>query len=259
MGLALRAGGLGGRPARSASCRRIRCSSARSSADGSRPISSSALTGIAVGGERLRLSAGAVEGEHLLGAQPLAMRVCGDERVQLAGDGVVRARVELRRDPGLDRREPRFVETRRVGAHERLVGDVGERRAAPERERLREAAVGDELLEAGGVQLAGLDPQQVAGGARDDPVGSERLAEGVDVHLERAADARGRILAPHGVDQPVGRDRFVAVEQQEREQRSWALPPERQGLPAVPEHLQRPEHPELHDPEPSLKPDLSRS
>ena len=218
------------------------------------------LTGIAVGGERLRLS-----GRRGRGRASAGRATARDAGVRQRASPARRRRASCAPasssdgDPGLDRREPHFVETRRVGAHERLVGDVGERRAAPERERLREAAVGDELLEAGGVQLAGLDPQQVAGGARDDPVGSEGLAEGVDVHLERAADACGRILAPHGVDQPVGRDRFVAVEQQEREQRSWALSPERQGLPAVPEHLQRPEHPELHDPEPSLKPDLSRS
>jgi hypothetical protein len=49
------------------------------------------------------------------------------------------------------------------------------------------------------------------------------------------------------------------MQQEERENGSRALSSERQRLAAVPEHLQRPEHPELHDPQASLKPDLSRS
>ena len=183
------------------------------------------------------------------------MRVRRDERVELSGHGVVCARFELGGHPGLDRRQARLVESRRIGGGERLVCDVRERRAAPEAERLREVGAGDELLEADGVELAGLDANQVARRARDDPVGTERLAQGVDVHLERAANARGRLVAPHRVDQPVGRDRFVAMQQEERENRSRALSAERQRLAAVPEHLQRPEHPELHDPpKPPLSP-----
>src|SRR6185503_3743359 len=126
-----------------------------------------------------------------------------DERLELSGDGVVSARFELGGQPGLDRRQARLVESRRIGGGERLVRDVSERRAAPEVERLREAGAGDELLEADGVELAGLDANQVARRARDDPVRAERLAQGVDVYLERAADACGRLVAPHRVDQPV--------------------------------------------------------
>ena len=57
------------------------------------------LAALAVGLERLRLPAGAVEGEHELGAQPLAQRMRADERLELADDLRVRADRELRLGP----------------------------------------------------------------------------------------------------------------------------------------------------------------
>src|SRR4029079_321083 len=85
------------------------------------------------------------------------------------------------------------------------------------------------LLEADGVELAGLDANQVARRARDDPVRAARLAQGVDVYLERAADACGRLVPPHRVDQPVDRDRLGAMQQEERQNRSRTPSAQRQG------------------------------
>ena len=100
--------------------------------------------------------------------------------------------------------------------------------------------VGDQLLEASGVELAFLDAEEVAGWAGQDPVGAERAAEGVDVHLECVGCAcRGR-LAPDPVDQPVGRDHLVGMQQQLREQRAWPPAAERHRRAIVVEHLQRP-------------------
>ena len=57
----------------------------RSSGPGSSPSSStSSSAALAHHLERVRLAAGAVEREHQLRAQPLAQRVLGDERPQLA-------------------------------------------------------------------------------------------------------------------------------------------------------------------------------
>jgi len=47
-----------------------------------------------------------------------------DERLELSGDGVVSARFELGGQPGLDRRQARLVESRRIGGGERLVRAV---------------------------------------------------------------------------------------------------------------------------------------
>ena len=68
-----------------ASCVRIACSSARSGADGSIPKRRHELLArLAVDLERLGLAARAVEREHLLAAQPLAQRVLGGQRLELA-------------------------------------------------------------------------------------------------------------------------------------------------------------------------------
>ncbi len=208
----------------------------------------------------VRLPTRAVEREHLLRAQTLAVRVGGHERFELRGEGGVAAGLELGPDARLVRRQPRLVEARHVGVRELLAGQIGERRPAPEPERRVVRPRVDELLEAVGVELAGLDPHEIPGRARHDPVGAERLAQRVDVHLQRRAGVGGRILAPDRVDQPFGRDGAIRAEEQEREHRTGPPAAERDRLAAVVDHLERPEQPELHDPSQLLlKPTWSRS
>ena len=106
------------------------------------------------------------------------MRVSGDERLELADQRRVASRLEVVRDAGLQRGEPSLVELRRGGLRERLVGEVGERRPAPEREGVAEPArvrLG-EPLEALDVELVGLDADEVAGRTGHDPVGPQRIA-----------------------------------------------------------------------------------
>jgi hypothetical protein len=52
---------------------------------------------------------------------------------------------------------------------------------------------------------------------------AERAADLEDGVLEGLRSGRRRLLAPERVDQPLGRDRLVAVDQQQREQ--CTLPP----------------------------------
>ena len=158
------------------------------------------------------------------------------------------ARLELGGDARLVRRKPCLVEARRVGVRELLAGQVGQRRPAPEPERLVIRPRVDELLEPLGVELAGLDPREIAGRTRHDPVGAERLAQRVDVHLQRRARVRRRVLAPDRVDQPFGGDGAIRAEQQDCEHGAGPPAAERHGLADVVHHLQRPEQPELHDP-----------
>ena len=91
---------------------------------------------LAIGLERRRLAAGAVEREHQLAADPLAQRVRGDERLELGDERAVAAEGEVGVDPLLEQREPELLEPRRLDGGERLEGELRERRAAPERERL---------------------------------------------------------------------------------------------------------------------------
>ncbi len=211
--------------------------------------------------ERVRLAAGVVEREHQLRAEPLAQRMAGDLRLELADQLGAAAEREVGLDPVLERRQPLLLEPRDLRLRERLVGQVGQRRAAPHRKGLpqpfgrgrrvagveRGAAAGSQRLEAVRVELAGRHPQHIAARLRSQgrrPV-AERPANLQHGVLQRLGRGRRRRPAPERVDQPLGRDDLVAVDQQQREQR--ALPPagerERRGSVA---QLQRTEDPVVH-------------
>ena len=101
----------------------------------------------AVGGERVGLPAAAVQRQHPLRVQPLAQRLGGDERLELADHLAVPALVEVVLDRELERRQPQLLQPPDLGARERLVGDVVERRAAPQRQRLARRAARHQPLE----------------------------------------------------------------------------------------------------------------
>ena len=88
---------------------------------------------LGVGVERLRLPVGAVEGEHLLRAEPFPQRVLAHEQVQLAENLFVPAEREVAVDPVHQRRQPQLVELRHLVAAERLEQEparVGPRQSA---------------------------------------------------------------------------------------------------------------------------------
>ena len=131
---------------------------------------------VLVGVERLRLAPAAVEREHELGDEPLARRMLGDEPAQLRDQLRVAAGGRVGLDARLQRGELLLLEPGDLGGGERLVRQVGERRPAPHVLRLaqerrgllglargeRAAAALDQLVEAFGVELAGVDAQPVA-------------------------------------------------------------------------------------------------
>ena len=96
----------------------------------------------AVGGERVGLPSRAVEREHELRARALAQRLGSDERLELRDELGVAAERKIGLDPLLERDRAELLEPRDLGLGERLVEEVGERRAAPERERLAERTLG---------------------------------------------------------------------------------------------------------------------
>ena len=171
-----------------------------------------------VGLERLRLPSGAVERQHQLPAQALVEGVLLDEELELGDEVGVAPELELGVDQLLARREAELLEPRDLECRERLVGDVGERRAAPEPERLAEApgALGDvggrarlgaEPLEAAEVDLVGRDVEHVPGVPGDEHVRPQRLAQERDVVLERvpapsAAGSRPRAPRSGGRARP---------------------------------------------------------
>ena len=112
-----------------------------------------------VGGQRLRLPPRPVEGEHQLAAEPFPQRVLGDQALELGDELRTLAALEIGVDPPLLRRETELLEPRGLFAREGLKCEIGERRPAPQRERIVKrlgAALRRELLETRKVQLAGL-------------------------------------------------------------------------------------------------------
>ena len=127
-----------------------------------------------VGRQRLRLPARAVEREHQLAAQALRQRVLGDQELELADELAGAAESEVGVDAILERGEAKLLEPTDLTLRPWLVGELGEWRAAPEREglpqplgsdrRLGASRLGHETLEA--VQIE-ADPARR--GARSPP------------------------------------------------------------------------------------------
>ena len=212
---------------------------------------------VVVGGERIGLAARAVEREHLLAAQPLAQRMLANERVELAGDLGVPAAGEVGVDPLAQAVEPEIVEPRDLGLREALVGDVRERRPAPQvdcppqrvrrvpRLAARELLAPERktLLELLGVERA--DAQRVAAALVDHQALAQGAPQPRREQLHRVAGVPGPVSLPQLVDDAVDGGRGAAADEQEAQERE--RPPARHArAPAVREvDLDRAEDPEL--------------
>ena len=206
--------------------------------------------------ERLRLPPAAIEGEHELAAQALAQRVLLHQRHQRRQVGATER--ELRVDVVLERGEARLLEVAGGVLRPRLVLEVGERAAAPQRERLGQVRLGSREVcrrEGAAARLVqrrepvGVQPRarvdDVAGRpGGDDRVRLERAPQAGHVGLQRHRGVRRRPLAPQRVDQPVGGHHLAGVDQQQCEHRPLAGAAER-ARPVAVMHLERSEDPEI--------------
>ena len=93
-----------------------------------------------VGVEGVCLTVGAVEGEHLLGAQTLPERMLPDEHLQLTEHLLVTTLGEIAIDPVHEHGQSQLVELHHFVPSERLESQPGQRGTAPERERLLQQA-----------------------------------------------------------------------------------------------------------------------
>ena len=160
----------------------------------------------------------------------------------------------------LDGRQPSLVEAGDGGLRERGEGELGERRAAPHRQRIAEdgrralrvtdaerlPALLGEPIESLGVEVTGSDAQPVPRGSGAEDVGvRERAPQTRHVDLDRLDRPGLRVLAPQGDRYVLGADRLVGVEHEHRQRRA-ELPAGHRDRAVRGAHLQRPEDSELH-------------
>lgn len=159
----------------------------------------------------------------------------GDQFGQVVGDQCVIAHGEARLGLGFESGETLLLQPVLGGAGEGFVGEVGERRATPQRERVRQqpgtdrrvpgvAGAGGQLVEAPGVDSAGPGEQAVAVPLRGHEVTAARLgllqrpAELPHLVLQRGGRVGGQPAPPQLLDQPVDGQRLTMVRQQAGEQ-----------------------------------------
>ena len=211
---------------------------------------------LAIDLERLGLATRAVQRLHERRPEPLAERVLADEHLDLTDELCEAAEREVGVEPPLEGRQAELFESEHLQLRERFVGEVGERRPAPEIESfaqsLRRKAgrrllrLLDQHLEAEQVELVRADADHVARLLRDDRVvRGECLAELGDVVLQRVGGCPGRLRAPELVDEPVRRDDLVRMRQKEREKRPLPRAAEREHT-ALLDDLERSQDAELH-------------
>ena len=186
---------------------------------------------LAVHVQCLGLATRPVQRAHEELTRPLLQRVRPHQRVQLGHELGTTADVELRLDATFDCMLTQLAEACRFGLDEGLVLEVGERCAPPECERVaqgRRPCAGilfsrarEEPFELVQIELARLDAKHVSGTARLEHLagGAKRFPERRDVDLDRLRGGSRDLLGPERLRETVGRDHFVRVEQQEREQR----------------------------------------
>jgi hypothetical protein len=171
----------------------------------------------------------------------------------------VPAEGELRLDPLFSCQEAQLLEPVDLDAGELLVGDVGQRRAAPESQRTVECeecsgvfasgvpapALAEESLEPKRVDLLGLALEDIAAASRVQRlVRRKGLAQPRDLDVEAVSGGPGRSIGPERVDEPVSRDDFVRVEEQEGQEGAGLRATQRERA-AVPEGFDRPQNAEL--------------
>ena len=206
--------------------------------------------------ECIRLSPRAIERQHQLGTKALPEGMLRNEVFELGDQLPVAAALELAVDPRLDAAQTQLFQALDLVPGEIGVCELGQRRAAPEGEGRRSGrfSPGARSGSRPARQLVRRDPEQVPGVARLDASGSEGLAQGGDMPLQRLPDRLRRLLPPQRVDQAVVRDDLVCVEKQDDEECAAPAGGKLDRTAFVVDHFQGPENAEIQSclPAPTL-------
>ncbi len=219
------------------------------------------VPGVGVGAQRFCLPARAVEGEHQLSAQALSEGSASDRGVELGDEVGVAAHRQQGVETILGDRLAQLLPPTRRGDRHRHVDELDQRSVAPQTERAFEAgdgrarpAAGERLpalprqpFEAERVDVVVGNVEEVAGRAGHDPVGTDRLADLEDDHLEGVRRLLQIPLGPQALDQSVGGRRHSRPQREQGEERALTEPDERDRLTTLVAHVERSEQTDLHD------------
>ena len=210
--------------------------------------------GLTLGLQGVDLTAGPIEGDDELGPKSFAHRMTGHQLDEVCNDvGMVAGR-QLAVDEALVRGQLQLLQAGDRVPGEPVVLEVRQRRAAPETDcgtksiagggvvafRRRRATLGDESLEAAGVDHVGIDEQDVPRAVPADDVSPEDPAEVRDERLQSVRRVRRLIGAPQLLDQPVVGHAVRRGEREQCQQRLQLHSGDRRGA-AVGSHLDRAE------------------
>ena len=173
--------------------------------------------------------------------QALAQRLLDDERVELADHLGVATGGEISVDRQLGRSQPQLLEAADLRRRERLVGEVGECRAAPQREGFARARVEPPLEPDGVHALLVRELQLIAATTRHDSdlIAVEQPAQARHVELDHLRRARRRRFRPQPLGQAVGRHRPPRLQSEHRHDRPLLAGPQLDG-PVLEANLERP-------------------
>jgi hypothetical protein len=193
--------------------------------------------GVLVGTQRLGLPPASVEGQHQLATKTLAERMLRGEPLEFAHHLGMALPLEVGLESFLEAVEPQLLESCDLVLGEAVEGDVGEGSPTPQAERRSERAccgigvsgrtgfppLGEQARGPFGIELSCVHLEDVAPWTGVEAVPrTKRTPHARDVCLERFRRSRRGPAGVQILDDPVGGHDLVAVQDQNREQRTLA-------------------------------------
>ena len=170
-----------------------------------------------------------------------------DQPVELADHLGVATRLEVGVDRELGRAQPQLLQPADLGGRERLVGEVREWFAPPQRQRVARRDSSISRSKRDRVDFAVSELQLIAAPARNDPgaVAIQRAAQMRDVELDHLLRGRRRPFAPQALGQPIGGDRRPRLQREHREH-CPLLAGAQLDRAVLEANLERPQQPQIH-------------
>jgi hypothetical protein len=193
------------------------------------------------GPQRIALAAGSVQGEEHRPPGLLAPRMLDGECLGVAGRPLVETEGQQRGEALLAGVQAQLGQPRHLGEEPRLVGELGERLAAPLGQRgievrhrvgggggERRPTGGEARFEAVDVGRHGGDDEPVPGRLGHQPgARGQHPPQPGDVGLQRGQAGVGHVIAPHHVHQTSGAHHRAAVQDERGQQPARLLTPDR--------------------------------